>query len=376
MSTKKCRRRLDSGREAGNWEPPRGYPTASVPLAVGSATRSLVPKVTVVYHGAWAANISAPCSLLRSLLPAPPMDKLTPILPCRGRDDLNEPRSTAQADELLAAWTALWHPAIVAAVRAMPRWTAAATPPDEPAGHLILLPPTAEPLLPDDWLSHAEQLGANLIRGQSRRSEMIAAALAKLDSGAPGTPGRPTVDADLAADFLALGFTHYLIESITVGIRYMTTLDESALEQELLAAATAACSGDTAEARTRLQAAFDLLHSSLDYHYPSESHLMDLTLAASTTLGNGLRSQLVASGRTVWDGLAIRPTETQSAPGGDSACNLLISGQVLQEMAEREPATLAALRDALQRGAVSIVGGEFCELELPLLGPEAIRGAA
>ncbi len=198
-------------------------------------------------------------------------------------------------------------------------------------------------------------------------------ALAKLDSGAPGTPGRPTVDADLAADFLALGFTHYLIESITVGIRYMTTLDESALEQELLAAATAACSGDTAEARTRLQAAFDLLHSSLDYHYPSESHLMDLTLAASTTLGNGLRSQLVASGRTVWDGLAIRPTETQSAPGGDSACNLLISGQVLQEMAEREPATLAALRDALQRGAVSIVGGEFCELELPLLGPEAIR---
>ena len=28
----------------------------------------------------------------------------------------------------------------------------------------------------------------------------------------------------------------------------------------------------------------------------------------------------------------------------------------------------------LQQGAASIVGGEFCELELPLLGPEAIRG--
>ena len=55
----------------------------------------------------------------------PLMDKLTPVLPCRGRDDLNEPRSTAQADELLAAWTALWHPAIVAAVGSMPRWTAA-----------------------------------------------------------------------------------------------------------------------------------------------------------------------------------------------------------------------------------------------------------
>ena len=95
------------------------------------------------------------------------MEKLTPILPCRGRDDLSEPRSSAQADELLAAWTALWHPALVAAARSMPRWTAAASPPDDPAGHLIVLPPTAEPLLPDDWLSHAEQLGAGWSAGRA-----------------------------------------------------------------------------------------------------------------------------------------------------------------------------------------------------------------
>ena len=42
-------------------------------------------------------------------------------------------------------------------------------------------------------------------------------------------------------------------------------------------------------------------------------------------------------------------------------------------MAAREPATLEALRGAVQHGAASIVGGEYCELELPLLGPEAIR---
>ena len=88
------------------------------------------------------------------------MDKLTPILPCRGRDDLSEPRSGAQAEELLAAWTALWHPTLVTAAGCMPRWAAAASPPDDPSGHLILLPPAAEPLLPDDWLAHAEQLGA------------------------------------------------------------------------------------------------------------------------------------------------------------------------------------------------------------------------
>ena len=278
------------------------------------------------------------------------MEKLTPILPCRGRDDLSEPRSATQADELLAAWTALWHPALVAAAGAMPRWTGAASPPDDPAGHLILLPPTAEPLLPDDWLSHAEHLGARLVRGQGRRPEMIAAALAKLD-----TPP-PEIDADLVADFLALGYAHFVIETITVSIRYMNSLDELAFERELLAAATAACGGDCDGARAKLQAAFDLLHTAREYYYPSESYLLDLTLVAPTTLGGPLRAQLTASELT-----------------NDTPCNLLLSAQVLEQMAAREPATLDALRHALQQGTASIVGGEFCELELPLLGPEAIR---
>jgi len=279
------------------------------------------------------------------------MEKLTPILPCRGRDDLNEPRSAAQANELLAAWTALWHPALVAAAGAMPKWTAAASPPEDPAGQLILLPPTAEPLLPEDWLSHAETLGARLVRSRSGRPQMIAAALAMLE-----TPP-PEVDAGLVADFLALGYAHFVIETITVSIRYMNSLDEAGLERELVAAAVAACSGDANEARARLQAAYDLLHTAREYYYPVESHLLDLTLVAETTLGGALRAQLTRSG---------------SDDGAPS--NLLISAQVLQEMAAREPATLEALRRALQQGAVGIVGGEFRELELPLLGPEAIRG--
>jgi alpha-mannosidase len=288
------------------------------------------------------------------------MEKLTQILPCRGRDDLSEPRSAAQAEELLAAWTALWHPAIIAAAGSMPRWTAAVSPPEDPAGHLILLPPTAEPLLPDDWLSHAEQLGAHLIRGQSRRPEMIAAALALVAStrseGA-ASPGDAPIDADLAADFLALGYAYYVIDTITVSIRYMNSLDELAFGKEVVAAALAACRGDGEEARGKLQAAYDLLHTAREYYYSSESHLLDLTLVAPTTLGAGLRAQLTGSGAA-----------------GDTPCNLLLSGQVLAEMSAREPATLEVLRHALAQGTASIVGGEFCELELPLLGAEAIRG--
>ena len=275
------------------------------------------------------------------------MDKLTPILPCRTRDDSSEPRSAAQAEELLAAWTALWHPALVAAAHAMPKWLPAPTPPDDPAGHLFLVPPTAEPLLPDDWLSHAEQLGAQMIRGQRRRPEMIAAALATLENP-------PAVDAELVADFLALGYCHYVIETITVSIRYMNSIDESSFERELVAAAEAACGGEGDEARARLQAAFDLLHTAREYYYSSESHLLDLTLVAGSTLGAALRTLL-------------------SGPADAAPRNLLLSAVVLEQMATREPATLELLRQAVQQGAASIVGGEYDELPLPLLPLEAIR---
>ena len=119
---------------------------------------------------------------------------------------------------------------------------------------------------------------------------MIAAALAALDAPLP------VVDADLAADFLALGYAHYVTETITVNIRYMNSLDEAGLERELLAAARAACSGEKDEAHARLQAAFDLMHTAREYYYPSESYLLDLTLVAVSTLGAALREQLAGAG--------------------------------------------------------------------------------
>ena len=276
------------------------------------------------------------------------MHHLTPILPCRSRDDASDWRPTPVADELLAACTALWHPALVAAAGEMPRWTPAAEPPDDPEGHVLLIPPSAEPLLPEDWLEHVRQAGASLIRGQKGRAEMAAAALAALE--AP-----PAVDDDLAADFLALGYCHYVVETITVNIRYSHSLDETAFERELVAAAEAACGGDAEAARARLQAAFDLLHTAREYSYPSESYLLDLALVAGSTIGASLREQL---GRVAKD---------------DPPCNLLLSGKVLEQMAAREPATLEALHCSLRDERAFVTGGEYDELELPLLPIEAVR---
>ncbi|MGD0899097.1 MAG: hypothetical protein ABR915_14760, partial [Thermoguttaceae bacterium] len=175
----------------------------------------------------------------------------------------------------------------------------------------------------------------------------------------------------------------FTIEMVTLQMRYMTSVDESGFERELVAAAQAACRGDADSARSKLQAAFDLLHSAREYFYPADAYLLDLTLVAPTTLGASFREAIGA--------ISPLPTNLRSVPGeaptttmlrtvpdpGVRAIsipiNLLISGQVLDEMARRETASLELLREALEAGRAAVVGGEFQEFELPLLPPEAIR---
>ncbi len=275
-------------------------------------------------------------------------DHLTALMPCQAPEERAPGRAASEAGEVLAAWSALWQPALIAAAGSMPRWLLAETPPAEPAGHLILVPPCAEPLLPAGWLAETEAAGVRVLRRLHDRAEMTAAARARLE---PGPAGPTTLEAELADDFPALAYCHFAIEMLTRQMRYMSSLDEAGFEREVVAAARALCQGDGAEARSRLQAAFDLLHTAREYSYPIEAYLLDLTLVAGTTLGPSLRAELAAGG----------------------PANFLISGELVEELSSREPASAAALRQALEAGTAALVGGELHELELPLLGPEAIR---
>ncbi|MGA2031420.1 MAG: hypothetical protein ABSG68_04125 [Thermoguttaceae bacterium] len=272
-------------------------------------------------------------------------DHLTFLLPCRGLEELSLERSGDEAEQLLAAWSALWHPALICAARAMPRWAAADSPPQEPAGHLVLVPPCCEGLLPGAWPQTAAAAGACVLRNVRQRPEMVAAALGHLEP--PAVPIEP----ELVSDFLALGFCHFVSEMVSFRLRYMSNLDQAAFEKELVAAADEAQKGGAQPARDHLHAAFDLLHNAREYYYPTQTRLLDLTLVASTTLGASLRTEL----------------------GRPLPRNLLVSGEMIEEMARREPATLEALAKALADNRASLVGGEFSEYELPLLPPEAIR---
>jgi alpha-mannosidase len=273
------------------------------------------------------------------------IDRLITLLPCSDLEDLRLNRNPDESEELLSAWSALWHPALIDAAQAMPGWHPADHPPPESAGSLIVLPECCEPLLPDGWLTRAEASGVVLLRKFKHRPEMVQAALERIGCGSA------TIDPDLAADFLALGFCRFVVEVLTRKFRYMSNIDDTALQTAVLAAAKAAVHGDIVNAKAELQSAFDRLHEAREYFYPVEARLIDFTLAASTTLGESLLKELTA-------GLPR---------------NLLISAETLQDMARREPATLAAFKQALANNSVSIVGGEFAEAPLPLLPPDAIE---
>lgn len=270
--------------------------------------------------------------------------ELIVLLPCDSLETLSLRREQAEAEELLAGWSGLYHPELLARCESMPKWMRAEAPPEDPAEALIAVPRCCEPSLPPDWLAKAESSGARLLRDYQNRQRLLAAALDGLDDDLP------RIDPALAADFLALGFCHFQVEVLTRQLRYMSNLDEERFRGHVLDAVRSAQAADAAAAREHLRGAFDRLTEAREYFYPTETCLLDLTLVAPSTLGEPLRRELAS----------------------DRMVNLLICGATLEEMARRQPETLALLRAALDSDRATLVGGEYDELELPLLTPEGI----
>ncbi|MCE9607575.1 MAG: hypothetical protein K8U03_22025 [Planctomycetia bacterium] len=290
------------------------------------------------------------------------IEELVVLLPCHSLEDFPTHHEGEEAEGLLGAWSALWHPKLIAACGKAPLWFRADAPPENVRRRIIVIPQVSDSLLLTGWPTRAKAEGARLIRKVSKRADIIAAALALLDAE-PDPEPPPTSDtapaappmvaeipADIVADFLALGTCFLLVELLTRQMRYMSNLDEVRFQSEAEAGAKAAAEGRDDDARAHLKSAFDSLYEARERFYPVDNYLLDLTLTADTTLGPSLRREL----------------------DGDAPFNLLISGKLVEQMAERHPESLAALQHALDRGTACLVGGDFDEREATLLGPETV----
>lgn len=266
------------------------------------------------------------------------------LLPCHSLEDFPTHHDGDDAEGLLAAWTALWHPALLAAAGQGPTWYRADDPPQELADRLVVIPSVSYSQLPTGFAQRAKAAGACVVRRPTSRAQLLNEALAELDGGAQGVPD------DLVTDFVALGYCHLQVELLTRQMRYSSSLDEIHFRNELIAGAAAAVAGRIDEAHDKLAACFDLLAEERDRYYSVDAFLLDLVLVAEATLGPRLQAEL-----------------QQATP-----VNFLLPAEALRRMASDEPQTLALLRAALDAGRAGLVGGEAVEQRLPLLAPESV----
>jgi hypothetical protein len=274
-------------------------------------------------------------------------DRLTVLLPCHSLHDFPTWLDEQEADGLLAAWTAAWHPELIAATGAVPSWASVdlATP-DLGAGVGIV--PTA---WDDRFVAQADLVATGAgrwVRGVSGRDRLVEAAIRILRPEGIGS-GTAT-DGELVEDFHALGLAVLLADLLAERMRSSTGLADTSFGDALVTAARAAVAGDAAAARAGLRECFGSLEATRAHYYPVDVWLLDLVLLADTTLGPGLDREL----------------------GAPVPVTMVGTGAVIDALAARNPAAIARIRQRCQDGTLEPAGGRDDDRPLDQLTPEEL----
>ena len=266
---------------------------------------------------------------LRQTILALPVDSLA---------DLSSEISSSDAANLLACWTSLWNPSLLAKTREIPRIQAMEALGDDsgesaqhPAETLFLVPNIARSYFAsqreiDAWQQQETRDPA--VHKFARRGEIIA--LLQQIMGDDWQDVGP-----LAGDFYALGYAYLLIERLTRAMDYDPIVSQDDLSKAVISAADAALASDSEALATHLADAYDLLTQARTHYYPIDLFLLDLSLIAPSTCGRPLFS------------------ECRDRKAG----SYLLSGELLEHLAEKEPETLESLRQAVASGRASVCGG-------------------
>ncbi len=242
-------------------------------------------------------------------------DELSVLLPCHSLDDFPTQLQGDDAEGLLAGWSALWHPALLASVGKAPTWRRAEFPSESLAGKLIVVPPVVEKTFSGDLAAKAQNEGGLVIRGLTRRADIVAALLAAISHSSNDAAIAP----ELVADFLALGTCYLQSELLVRRMRYVSNLDDGQFQTHLLAAAAAAL-GNSTEARNQLARCANVLVESRGRYYPVGVAFIDMTLVAATTTGASLRKELA--------GAIAEPADLRRSACGNGGARTGIAGRL------------------------------------------------
>jgi hypothetical protein len=280
--------------------------------------------------------------------PAPSLLRPTVFLPCHTLDDFPYWLDEREADDLLAAWTAAWHPAVIAGAGEMPVWASADLSPPTDMPLVGIVPAFCDERFAAQF-DAASPIDSRWVRGIADRDAVVAAAAAAVEAG-PGADGR-LPGSDWADDFRSLGLGVLLSELLARRMRSSTDLDSGGFASAVVAAARSAVEGRGDDARAGLEECFGWLEGWRARYYPVDFWLLDLVLLADSTLGRPLAAELEAG-----------------VPLG-----IVTSSELIEALARDHATTLAQVRERVAAGTVSICGGGPDEQPLDDRLPEALR---
>ena len=266
------------------------------------------------------------------------------FLPCHSLGDFPTWLDESEADDLLTAWTAAWHPQLIAAAGRRPEWASADFTPPDLTGAIGIVPESVE----ERFAAHVDASaldGAEWVRGISGREAIVATAVAAAGV-TPSAAAEP-----LAADFHALGLAWLVADLLARRMRSEMDLESSGFDDAVVEAARAVVAGDLDRGRSWLGECFGALEASRGHYYPVDVWLLDTVLLAGSTLGPALEQEL-----------------DSPVPLG-----IVAAGNVVESLATANPAAVARIRARLEQRSLSAVGGRHTLRPLDLCIPAEIE---
>jgi alpha-mannosidase len=294
------------------------------------------------------------------------------LIPCHSLEDFPTDLGDKPAESILNAFAVAWHPWLLAQTRSLPGWHRADSPPEPAPNRLILVPLPSQDHLESDWIKRQRDAGAFVVSGLHKRDELLAEVLATARDWTPPQPATagatpfvgdtpsgtdpaisPTtpeqLDAELVADFLALGTTHLLVELLSRQMHYFGEIDEMRLRREAIEAAEALVAGRLDDVPQRLSACFETLHEARERFYPTDAFLLDMCLLIPSLADDKLVPLLT----------------------GSKPVSFLMTARDAEQLASEKPDLAKLLREAVLRETAEILGGDWSESPSPILPLES-----
>lgn len=277
-------------------------------------------------------------------------ERITVLLPCHSLEDFPVWSRGQEAEDLLAAWTAAWHPLLVATVGRMPSWRGIDRPADGLLGSVAIVPAAFDHRF--DVTSHEASASdqVTVTTATVRHLSEVGGISAEAASLLGVSEQLGLCQEDLVEDFYSLGLAWLLADLLSRRMRSQSMPEKDAFAAELVAAARAAVAGDTETASQHLDACHRHLETARSHYYPVDVWLLDLLLVANSTLDDRLDRELASA-----------------VPSA-----LIASGELIDQLGVTRPDRATALREAIAAGRIEPVGGFWDDAPLAGHTPETI----